>query len=54
MRKSEDLKVSEVVWAKVDPYPWWPAKILQKMKQHKLDVFKVSFFADPTYAFLHE
>ena len=27
-QRLEDIKVGEVVWAKMQSFPWWPAQVL--------------------------
>lgn len=29
MSNNPPLAVKDLVWGKVDPYPWWPGKVLQ-------------------------
>lgn len=50
-KPKRDPVVSEIVWAKISSYPWWPAQVLEPSEQHikirhkKTDHFVV-FFGD--------
>lgn len=55
MRSQPNYSVTEVVWAKIRGYPWWPAIISNVQDDDPDDVqFKVNFFGDSTHSFLDE
>lgn len=41
---------NDLVWAKFDKYPWWPAYI----KAVKKDRYEVSFFGDFSWSYLKD
>lgn len=45
---SEHFKPKDLVWAKVDGYPWWPGFVLSQNSKK----IEVMFFDDFTRAFL--
>lgn len=46
---SKEFELNDVVWAKVNGYPWWPGFITSKVDDRK---YQVIFFGDLTTAFL--
>jgi hypothetical protein len=51
MVQESNFEVDQIVWAKVDGYPWWPGFIRSFSNKGKIEVM---FFDDFTRAFVKE
>ena len=49
---SYEFSVTEIVWAKIRGYPWWPAFVKSIHPDPKENKFKVYFIGDNTHATL--
>lgn len=48
----QKFNIEDIILAKIEGYPPWPAKIASFIKQATREIYKVFFFADNCFAYV--
>lgn len=49
----KEFKVGDVVWAKVQGYPWWPGMVSELPNKINENKYKIDFINDTTHSYLN-